>query len=239
MTPVYKLSASSITGRTNYGSMLAGNNLATITGGDEVVTTGGYVYRSFITTGDLSITGGSQTIEVMGCGGGGAGGGNDYGAGGGAGELDLFTTVTSATGTYNVTIGARGAGISGTGASGGTTTFSKSGVDTILALGGGGGGNNDSPGTGANGGSGGGAANNNAAGTASGSNTNAGSNSDAATNHGGGNVRTSISGDWARPPTSEARVNTARPASNIRRRPKTSPSRPPRGGAHRRRGCSR
>jgi hypothetical protein len=25
MTPVYKLSASSITGRTNYGSMLAGN----------------------------------------------------------------------------------------------------------------------------------------------------------------------------------------------------------------------
>jgi hypothetical protein len=38
MTPVYKLSASSVTGRTNYGSMLAGNPVFLDTAFESIAT---------------------------------------------------------------------------------------------------------------------------------------------------------------------------------------------------------
>ena len=118
--------------------------LPSITGGNEVVTVGGYVYRVFTSSGTLSIPG-TKTISVMGCGGGGAGGGDAYGSGAGAGELDLFTTITNATGDYAITIGAGATGTTGVGSNGGTTTVVQSPTTYLSALGGGGGGKNGSP----------------------------------------------------------------------------------------------
>ena len=149
---------------------------ARTTGGNETKEYGLYKYHVFTSTGNL-IVNGISNIEVLSIGGGG-GGGADNGGGGGAGEVDGFTTVSNASGTYVATVGSGGSGNTGLGrgAQGGTSTFALSGGATyVTSLGGGGGGGGGADNTGGNGGSGGGGGlNGTNGGTASGSNTNAG-----------------------------------------------------------------
>lgn len=120
---IRKLTASSITNNVWYRSMLAGNAAfippAEVTGG-TVVTSGGYVYHTFTTSGNLTVANQSKTVEILMIGGGGSGGntagfspfGNRYGAGGGggAGQVKLVSSKTLTPNTYAVVVGAGGAG---------------------------------------------------------------------------------------------------------------------------------
>jgi len=125
-----------------------------VSGGQETVTVGGYVYRIFTSSGTLAITG-AGNVEAIAVGGGG-GGGSRQGGGGGAGAIEPATgyQTVSLSGNTTVTIGAGATGgrnqnFSGTsGNVGGSTVFS-----TLTALGGGGGGGTQS--TGGSGGGGG------------------------------------------------------------------------------------
>ena len=137
MAPVYKLSASSIKGRTNYGSMLAGNN----------------AYAPSVSV-DILVVGGGGTGGPWNP----SGGGLMYrGSGGGAGGL-IYISSFPITGnvSYTTTVGAGGAGSSGTLQNRGSDSVFTGNGRTLTALGGGGGGYSDSTNNGQTGGSGGG-----------------------------------------------------------------------------------
>jgi fibronectin-binding autotransporter adhesin len=132
------------------------SKVGTVTGGNEIQTVGSYKYHIFTSDGTLSITG-AKDIEITACAGGGAGGAKGHAGGGGAGELRIWTPVTSATGTYSITIGSGGTGSTdqtNPGQSGGNTVFGS--VFTVLGGGGGGSRQQVAPTAGAAGGSGGG-----------------------------------------------------------------------------------
>ena len=112
--------------------------------GGTVVTSGGYTYHTFTSTGEFvptaSITGGEVLIVA---GGGGAGGGSWASGGGGAGGLVYASGQTFTSGTkYPVIVGAGGAGADGTeyGKNGSNSMF---GALTVAVGGGGGGGYTD------------------------------------------------------------------------------------------------
>ena len=140
MTPVYKLSASSITGRTTYGSMLAGN-------------------PAFVP---------SIIVEYLVVAGGG-GGASRWGGGGGAGGFRTNTGAFAFGSSYTVTVGGGGAGGSSAAYNKGTNGI-NSVFATITSTGGGGGGtgNSQTPLTGGSGGGGGFYNQNGAAGNAGG-----------------------------------------------------------------------
>jgi hypothetical protein len=113
----------------------------------KAVVTGGtlssdnqYFYRTFTSTGVLSISGSDITADVLVVAGGGAGGASAasgyYGGGGGAGGL-LDITRTKLNGTHSVIIGAGGPY---PGAQQRGTQGTNSSLGTIVAIGGGGGG---------------------------------------------------------------------------------------------------
>lgn len=140
-----------------------------IAGGQETVSTGGYKYVVFTSSGTL-ITSGKGTLSYCAIGGGGSGGYAQAGGGGG-GEVDTFDSnpILSNGTIVTVTIGAGGVGTTNdvTNTSGGTTTIVFGAVNVMTSLGGGAGRS-----AGDAGGSGGGGVS--AAGAASGSNTNVG-----------------------------------------------------------------
>jgi len=140
-----------------------------ISGGQETVTTGGYKYVAFTSSGTLTVQA-SGSVDVLSCGAGAAGSIGICGGGGGAGELDYWTTC-SLTENVTVTIGAGGDSNTGEkGESGGNTSFGG----FVTSLGGGGGsGTNTSGNTGGSGGGGAGYYNTGPGG-ASGANTNVG-----------------------------------------------------------------
>ena len=88
-----------------------------------------------------------QSVKVYVIGGGGGGGstsqGSSGGAGGGGGGMAYKLFSNLAAGTYNYTVGGKGAsntaGSSGAGGAGGTSSFSGTGITTVQATGGGGG----------------------------------------------------------------------------------------------------
>jgi len=146
----------------NSGTLTNTAPLITATGG-TIVTTDGFKYHTFTSSGTFQVTAGSGLVEVFVLGGGGAGGGDFsggsfYAGGGGSGgglynpayyvEVSSYTVTVGAGGTPNVLS-------NGFGGDGGNSVFGN-----ITALGGGGGsrGNADSSNSnvGRNGGSGGG-----------------------------------------------------------------------------------
>lgn len=125
--------------------------------GGTIVSSGGYTYHAFTTSGTFQVSRGTKTAEVLLVAGGG-GGGYQVGGGGGAGGLVYTSNFNLVPGNYTVTIGAGGAGTvnntGGTSSNGGNTSIT--GATTAI---GGGYGNNHSAGnysSGASGGSGGG-----------------------------------------------------------------------------------
>ena len=152
----------------------------TATGGDSIVTSGGYKIHTFTSSGTFAVTG-SGTVEYLVIGGGGGGGKGGYGCGGGGGAggyrssvsgessgggASAETALSVTDGNYTVTIGAGGAGAaSGAGFNGSDSVFGP-----ITSVGGGGGGTSSGGGgvvaAAAAGGSGGGGGGNNATGGA-------------------------------------------------------------------------
>lgn len=133
--------------------------------GGTVTTSGGYTIHTFTTSGTFIVSGGTLSVDYLVVAGGGGGGGTD-GGGGGAGGMKTGTGFSVAAGSYSITVGAGGTGVtSSKGTNGGDSIFS-----TITSTGGGGGGvyNNQ---TGLNGGSGGGGGANGGGSTAGGTGT--------------------------------------------------------------------
>ena len=124
--------------------------------GGTYTAVGGYKYRTFTSSGALQQTGsGTVDMLVVAGGGSGAGANNSNGGGGGAGGY-LSGSLTLTAGTYNIVIGAGGAGaVQLAGNNGGNTTVSN--INAIAIGGGhGGGGARNSQVPASNGGSGGG-----------------------------------------------------------------------------------
>jgi hypothetical protein len=115
------------------------------TGGNNVITSGGYKYHTFLSSSTF-VASGSGNVDVMLVGGGGGASGCIGGGGAGSGVLLLEDLAVSA-GTYTVTVGGGGAGdyesSSGNenalGATGGSSTFALSGTAYGSVQGGGGG----------------------------------------------------------------------------------------------------
>jgi len=132
--------------------------LKTITGG-TITTSGSYTIHTFTGNGTMS-TNVPLSADLMIIAGGGPGGGN-LGGGGGAGGYQYLTSQSISSGSYNVVVGAGGAGLpgeqaGGRGSNGVNTTFGS-----FAASVGGGAGGSGEPGSnghfnGSNGGSGGG-----------------------------------------------------------------------------------
>ena len=120
------------------------------TGGTKV-TTGGYVYHTFTSSGNF-VFAGSKSAQALIIAGGGGGGGQaaNGGGGGGAGGLVYASSINLTSQTYAVTVGAGGVAGGTSGGNGGNSSFQGE----TVAVGGGGGGAYGSPGN--SGGSGGG-----------------------------------------------------------------------------------
>lgn len=131
------------------------NTVAVVTGG-TLTSDATYYYRTFTSNGTLSISATSLPCEVLMVAGGGPGGGqggSDGSGGGGAGGL-VYAQPNLSVGSYSLTVGGGGSGVTtGRGSNGIDTTFP--GLTTAV---GGGAGSAESAGdrNGANGGSGGG-----------------------------------------------------------------------------------
>lgn len=176
-----------ITGTDGVNSVTAATSTLTLpggltaTGGNTVVESGGYKIHTFTSSGTFAVTG-SGTVEYLVIGGGGGGGKGAYGNGGGGGAGGYRSSVSGESsgggasaesalsvtdGNYTVTIGAGGAGTTGSGAG---TAGSDTVFGSITSVGGGGGGTSSGSGgvTGAAtaGGSGGGGGGSNASGGA-------------------------------------------------------------------------
>ena len=111
--------------------------------GGTTVTSGGYKYHTFTSSGTFQIVSGSKNIEMLVVAGGGGGGSQSSGAGGGAGGL-RSQTISGTSGSYTVTVGAGGASMypnPGRGISGSTSSVSGNGMTAFNTTGGGGGAN--------------------------------------------------------------------------------------------------
>jgi hypothetical protein len=126
--------------------------------GGTIVSSGGYTYHTFTSSGTFNVSAGAKSIEtlVIAGGGGGSNGdnGNDAGGGGGAGGV-VYGTQTATAGLYTVVVGAGGAAVSGTFRVAGNPGSNSSFPNLATAIGGGRGGQCNS--AGGSGGSGGGA----------------------------------------------------------------------------------
>ena len=145
-------------------SLSGGTITAGITPGD------GYTYFAFISSGDLTVTGGSGTVDFLVIGGGGGAGagdpGNNASAGSGAGGVARGLNVPISAGTIPITVGQGGAGCpaprSSQASNGGDSKFGAPGEPWYALAHGGGYGSSQSSGgdyPGGTGGSGGGGAN--------------------------------------------------------------------------------
>ena len=101
---------------------------ATVTGGAVLTPGDGYVYRTFTSSGDLTISGASLSCDILVVGGGGSGGGNGYwgGGGGGGGGVLLTSAAVLSAGTYPVVV-AQSAALGSNGNSSSISSFSASG----------------------------------------------------------------------------------------------------------------
>ena len=127
--------------------------------GGTATTRDGYTYHTFTSTGNLVVSSGTVIADVLIVAGGGGGSngdnGNDAGAGGGGGGVYLAERIALSAGTYTATVGAGGAGVSGTFRVAGNPGSNSSFTGLTTAIGGGRGGQCNT--NGGDGGSGGGA----------------------------------------------------------------------------------
>lgn len=108
---------------------------------DALVGSGGYIYKTTITTsGTFTVPAGVSKLKIFATGGGGGGGGSitgdgpTPGSGGGAGGTAISEIIVTPGQVINVAIGAGGAGgVTANGASGGDTTVSTG--TSIIAYG--------------------------------------------------------------------------------------------------------
>ena len=107
------------------------------TGGNTVTDIGGYRIHTFTTSGIFTVLG-SGVVDMFVVGGGGGGGGVYNGGGGGGGGIVVADRVPITAGTYNVVVGARGAGGAAAGTAG--ARGEDSAFNGMIAGGGGGGG---------------------------------------------------------------------------------------------------
>jgi hypothetical protein len=104
--------------------------------GGTVVTSGGFTYHVFTTSGNFQVVSGSRNIDYIVVAGGGGSGNNNSG-GGGAGGFVGVSNVNANVGSYTVTVGGGGASVSAVGNSG--SNGSNSSFLSSTAIGGGGG----------------------------------------------------------------------------------------------------
>jgi len=117
-------------------SWAAAGDVASRATGGTIVTSGGFVYHTFTSSGTFAaLTTLTADVLVI-AGGGGASGGASY-AGGGAGGLLGFSSQSISTGSYTVTIGAGGAGVNN-GANAATSGNNSTFQGLTAAVGGGG-----------------------------------------------------------------------------------------------------
>ena len=131
--------------------------------GGTKVTTGGYVYHTFTSSGNFVFSG-SKSAQALIIAGGGGGGGQaaNGGGGGGAGGLVYASSINLTSQTYAVTVGAGGVAGGTSGGNGGNSSF----PGETVAVGGGGGGTMGSAGNSGGSGGGGGRDSGNASGGA-------------------------------------------------------------------------
>lgn len=122
-----------VTGPQTAGSLVSVN-------GGVLTSDSTYYYRTFTTNGNLTISGGTLSADILVIGGG--GGGGRYGGGGGAGGIAYYSNQSLGSGGYNAVVGGGGIGwvgdtqTGGTAGSGGNSSFGS----LSPAIGGGGGG---------------------------------------------------------------------------------------------------
>ena len=108
----YKLSSSKFSSRTQFNSILAGNNRFLIpkaTGG-TISYDGAYVVHTFLSSGTFTSDATLTSVDYLVVAGAGGGGGGNGGGGGGAGGFKTGASFTIAASTaHTVTIGAGGA----------------------------------------------------------------------------------------------------------------------------------
>ena len=153
---------------------------AIVASGGTEVTSGGYKYHTFLSSGTFTVTsaGDVEYLVIAGGGGGGHGGNSsNTGGGGGAGGLIHTSSATLSSGSYTVTVGGGGAV---------NTNGTNSSFNSTTANGGGAGGDTGGSDNGNNGGSGGGAGPDGSAGTAQSGQGFAGGASNSRTGGGGG-----------------------------------------------------
>ena len=173
-------SATDQNGGSTNSATLSLNVTNIVVSGGTLTTDGTYLYRTFTSSGTLSVSGGTiNATYIMGGGGAGGASGNSgsYGGGGGGGAGG-FRAPNSAvlTGSYNVVIGAGGSGgPNGTnGTPGSTTSFNG------ISAGGGGNGGQGGGTSGTSGSAGGGGSGGGGGASGAGTNGNAGANGGAA-----------------------------------------------------------
>jgi hypothetical protein len=111
--------------------------------GGTTVTSGGYKYHTFTSSGTFQITSGSKNFQMLVVAGGASGGSQGSAAGGGAGGL-RSQTISGTAGSYTVTVGAGGASMypnPGRGINGSSSSVSGNGMTAYNTTGGGGGAN--------------------------------------------------------------------------------------------------
>lgn len=159
----------------------------TVTRTTYATTTGAGVNTTFNSSGTFIVPANVYSIDALIIAGGGGGGGGASGGGGGAGGVREVTGIPVTPGqTLTITVGAGGAGTTGTGNSGGNSAILNGATTLASAVGGGGGGPESSSGlAGGSGGGAGGVAGSGGAGTAGQGNT-GGTNASAVRHAGGG-----------------------------------------------------
>ena len=128
-------------------NVVSNNFIAT---GGTITTVGGYKIHTFTSSGTLTVTNGTGSVDYLVVAGGGGGAGASHGGAGGAGGLLTGTGVSLSAGSFSITVGAGGASSPTIGVVGENSIFS-----TFTALGGGYGGKSSAGGAGGSGGGGG------------------------------------------------------------------------------------
>jgi hypothetical protein len=153
------MSKSNIAAPIRYRNISTGTTIAPVVSGGNLSEDSTYYYRTFLTSGTLSVSGGSLTADILlisGGGGGGPGFGSARGGGGG-GAGGMKVVATTLTGSLSVLVGAGGPGNpAATGSADGASPSGGSSSISSFSTTGGGGGANGAGSAGGNGGSGGG-----------------------------------------------------------------------------------
>lgn len=184
---VNRMSKNSLATTTKFRNFRAGN--VEVTGGN-LSEDANYFYRTFRSSGTLTVTGGSLLTDVLVIAGGGGGGVGSGGGGGGAGGIVYLAAQSMSANRYTVTVGGGGAAATVTlGSQGGNSSIN--GFTTAV---GGGYGSGYNGGSGGSGGGGGGVGAGNVGGAGTAGQGSSGGNGNATSQSGGGGGGATVAG---------------------------------------------